>query len=169
MPASGSSRMHEPWVRHEPGAMPAYSDTAWQPTDRVPRALGRPRDIGFLVSPQPPVVPFAGIAFRRSTRGGRLAQSLSNEQLHHLARHGAEARLKELEAEIAAIRAAFPDLAGTYRRGRPRRPTSRGAVATHDARPRRRRRNRMSAAARKAVSDRMKKYWAGRRAEKGGR
>jgi hypothetical protein len=80
---------------------------------------------------------------------------LNRNDLKHLARLGAKARLEELRQEEAAIRRAFPDLfskaaaasAGTSGRGR-------------------RRRSRMSAAARKAVSDRMKKYWAERRKTK---
>lgn len=79
-----------------------------------------------------------------------------------LARKGAQHRLEELQAEIAALKRNFPGLAeragaavstvvgrtevevkGTVTRGR-----------------------RMSAAARKAVSERMKKYWAARRTGK---
>ena len=74
---------------------------------------------------------------------------LSKEQLRRLARVGAQARLEELRAEEAAIRRGFPDLAA---KGRP----AKGG----------RRRSRMSAAARKAVSERMKKYWAERRKAK---
>ena len=69
---------------------------------------------------------------------------LSREQLRRLARLGAQARLEELKREEAAIRQAFPDLGRTVSAGG-------------------RRRSRMSAAARKAVSERMKKYWAARR------
>ena len=63
-----------------------------------------------------------------------------------LARRGAEVRLAELSEEIKAIYAAFPDL----RRGAPPAAS-------------RRRRKPMSAAQKKAVSARMKKYWAERR------
>ncbi len=94
-----------------------------------------------------------------------MPNSLSQEQLRQLARHGAAARIEELESEIAAIRAAFPDLRGY--RGRPGRPI--GGVAKGEAPTRRTRRRRsMSAAARRAVSERMKKYWAARRAKKAG-
>jgi hypothetical protein len=78
-----------------------------------------------------------------------MPSSLSNEQLRVLARHGAAHRIAELEAEIAAIRRAFPRIA----------TQSPGS----ESQPGRRRRRRMSAAARKAVSERMKKYWATRR------
>jgi hypothetical protein len=81
---------------------------------------------------------------------------LSRDVLQQLARLGAKARLGELRSEEAAIRSAFPDLFGA----RSRQSSSDGAE------PRRRRRG-MSAAARKAVSARMKKYWAARRKAKG--
>ena len=80
---------------------------------------------------------------------------LTREELQRLARLGAKSRLEELRREEAAIRRAFPDLFG----GRGRQPAS--AAGT----PARRRRKGMSATARKAVSDRMKKYWAARRKE----
>lgn len=85
--------------------------------------------------------------------------SLSTEHLHQLALLGAYARMNELKAEVDAIRRAFPDLSG--RRGRPAATanSAEGAGPT----PRRRRRT-MSAAQRKAVSERMTKYWAARRA-----
>jgi len=70
---------------------------------------------------------------------------------------GAKARLEELRQEEAAIRKAFPDLFS----GRGRQKTM-GAAA--GAAPKKR--SHMSAAARKAVSARMKKYWAARRSAK---
>ena len=82
---------------------------------------------------------------------------LSREAMQRLARLGAKSRLEELRSEEAAIRRAFPDLFG---RGRGRQ-----AAATPAAGGGRRRRG-MSAAARKAVSVRMKKYWADRRKAK---
>lgn len=75
--------------------------------------------------------------------------SLTRDQLTELARHGAAARIHELEQEIAAIRSAFRGL-GVARRGGARKH-------------RRRAGRRMSAANRKAASLRMKKYWAARR------
>ena len=83
---------------------------------------------------------------------------LSRVELKGLARLGAKARLEELRREEAAIRRAFPDLF----RGRGRTEDAAGDGAG-GGRRRRRRRSRMSAAARKAVSVRMKKYWASRR------
>jgi hypothetical protein len=64
--------------------------------------------------------------------------------------------LEELQREEAAIRRAFPDLFGRGRGRRAGAPVAAGA----------RRRRGMSAAARKAVSIRMRKYWADRRKAK---
>jgi hypothetical protein len=80
---------------------------------------------------------------------------LTREELQRLARLGAKSRLEELRREEAAIRRAFPNLSGA-RRGR---ASGRTAVPA-------RRRRKMSAAARKAVSARMKKYWAAQRKAK---
>jgi hypothetical protein len=118
-----------------------------------------------------------------------LPTALSSDQLRNLAAHGAKARLLELESEMAAIRAAFPDLAGaTKERGRSRNPAGgkrkRSKISVEGRRriaeaqrkrwaalksdtatsQRPRKRASMSAAARKAVSERMKTYWAQRRA-----
>jgi hypothetical protein len=85
--------------------------------------------------------------------------NLNQDQLRRLARLGAVARLEQLRQEEAAIRAEFPELFG-----RGRRPA---AVADNTAGGRRRRRRKaMSPAARKAVSERMRKYWAARRKAK---
>jgi hypothetical protein len=78
---------------------------------------------------------------------------LSFDQLRELARDGAKVTLSRLRAEITAIERTFPELALTG----PRKAL-RKSVATA-----RKRTRRMSAAARKAVSQRMKKYWAERR------
>ena len=80
---------------------------------------------------------------------------MDRAELLRLARAGAATRLNELRAEEAAIVRAFPDLRG----GRRTQPKSDGSEPVG----RRRTRRRMSAAARKAVSERMKKYWAARR------
>ncbi|HVG73595.1 MAG TPA: hypothetical protein VM819_21965 [Vicinamibacterales bacterium] len=79
--------------------------------------------------------------------------NLNQEQLRRLARLGAVARLEQLREEEAAIRAEFPELFGG------RRGTGRAKEATS----RKRRRAAMSAAQRKEVSERMRKYWAERR------
>lgn len=81
-----------------------------------------------------------------------MAAQLGRQEMYRLARLGAESRLAALELERAGILRSFPDLAGA--RG------GSGVRASGGQAPRR---NRMSAAARKAVSVRMKKYWANRR------
>jgi hypothetical protein len=80
---------------------------------------------------------------------------LSIERLRELARTGAETTLKQLRAEIIAIERTFPELALPNRKqiGRSVERVTR-------------RTKRMSAAARKAVSQRMKRYWAERRKAK---
>lgn len=96
------------------------------------------------------------------------------------ARRGAETRIAELNRELETIYGAFPDLRPA-RRGRPaaskvvvnheeqftgRRP-GRAAAATAtsaEAGARKtRRRRKMTAAERKAVGERMRKYWAARK------
>jgi hypothetical protein len=80
--------------------------------------------------------------------------TLDRQELYRLARLGAEARLRALEIERTQILRSFPGLkAGTTQAA----PS--GAVGSVPAR----RRRQMSAAERKSVSVRMKKYWAERR------
>jgi hypothetical protein len=98
--------------------------------------------------------------------------------LKSLARIGAATRLAELEREIAALRRVFPGLrvlsVDVVEARDPR--ASAEKVAKKGARkapkqaasknPRRGRQTPMTAAEKKAVSDRMKSYWAARRADK---
>ena len=86
----------------------------------------------------------------------RSSSRLSNDRVRELARSGAETLLKQLRAEIIAIERTFPELALPARRRQVRRVVAR---ATSRGRS-------MSAAARKAVSARMKRYWAERRKAK---
>jgi hypothetical protein len=79
--------------------------------------------------------------------------NLNRDELRRLARLGAMARLTQIRAEEAAIREEFPELFG-------------GSAAKAARRQGRRGRKGMSAAARKAVSERMRKYWAERRKAK---
>lgn len=82
--------------------------------------------------------------------------ALDQQKLREYARVGAAARLAALDHERAAILRAFPGL----------KPVA--SLNEDDGRvrvTRRRGRRRMSAAARKAVSARMKRYWAARRKE----
>jgi hypothetical protein len=100
------------------------------------------------------------------------------------ARQGAEARWQQLQAELASLVDAFPHLTGASKGGRGRRRESvalseagneavtrrgrgcRRAAATATAAQgggSQRKRSKMTAAQKKAVSLRMKKYWADRR------
>ena len=81
------------------------------------------------------------------------SRGLSAERIRELAQEGAAKALNQLRAEVIAIEQTFPELALPQRRRQIRQ-----AVATA-----RKRGRAMSAAARKEVSLRMKKYWAERR------
>jgi hypothetical protein len=83
---------------------------------------------------------------------------MRRDELLRFARSGAEARIQELKREIESIYATFPDLRGSagVRRRVP-------GVTVRVGRPRR---QSWTAAQRKAVSDRMRKYWAARKASK---
>jgi hypothetical protein len=85
--------------------------------------------------------------------------TLPTFDLKAYARRGAEARIAELTAELNDIHKAFPDL----RRG----ATTPSATTRGSAGGGRRKRKPMSAAQRKAVGQRMKAYWAARKAKKG--
>ena len=94
-----------------------------------------------------------------------MANTLSRVEVKRLALIGAQSRLDTLNAEIASIVRAFPELS---RGGRAAASTT---AAVGNATPRKgrggRKRNwNMSDAQKRAVSERMKKYWAGRRKEK---
>ena len=77
--------------------------------------------------------------------------------LKEYARRGAEARVAELTTELSEIYRTFPGL-----RTRGGGAASAGAAGVR----RRRRRKPMTAAQKRAVSVRMKKYWAARRKAK---
>jgi hypothetical protein len=97
-----------------------------------------------------------------------------------LALLGARARVAQLQEEINELQRAFPDLGsrdgGTAPRRRGRRPkaTLESPVQQTDGLPEEaaapvRKRKPMTAAQKKSVGERMKKYWAARRkAEKRG-
>jgi len=80
-------------------------------------------------------------------------RGLSIERLREMARAGAETALNQLRAEIIAIERTFPELALPKTRRAVRR-----SIKTAQKRGRE-----MSAAARKAISVRMKRYWVERR------
>lgn len=81
-------------------------------------------------------------------------EGLSPERLKELARASAEAMLARLHAEVIAIERTFPELRQSQR-------TITRSVQTATKRARK-----MSAAARREVSRRMKRYWAERRKAK---
>jgi len=83
----------------------------------------------------------------------RPSRTVSAERMREWAISGAEAALKQLRAEIIAIERTFPELA---------LPRARHAIR-QSATTVGRQAYTMSVAARKAVSARMKKYWAERR------
>jgi hypothetical protein len=86
---------------------------------------------------------------------------MTDSKLRDLARLGAEARLRSLEEERQTIVGMFPDLrTGVASRGRVHNAVT--DLLPLAATPRRRR---MSLAMRKAVGERMRAYWATRRAE----
>ena len=77
--------------------------------------------------------------------------TLAAAELQRLARLGAIARLKEIEAEATAIRRAFPGLRGG------------GKPATARERMPARRKRQVSPEAREAARKRMQDYWARRK------
>ncbi|KHO48489.1 MAG: hypothetical protein QT00_C0001G0507 [archaeon GW2011_AR5] len=106
-------------------------------------------------------------------------EGFDSEVIRELVRRGVEARLHELKsvlAEVEKIRRLFPDI---YQRvvNEPSVPLkTSGKKRTSGAKPRKdigvpqkkrgSKRRGMSAAERKAVGERMRKYWAERRKEK---
>lgn len=81
---------------------------------------------------------------------------MKTDMQKQFARIGAQHRLGQLRVEQALILQLYPGL----------KPLGEVVVGTATPSAPRRRRRTMSAAARKAVSARMKKYWAGKRASK---
>jgi hypothetical protein len=93
---------------------------------------------------------------------------LAQFDLKSYARHGAKARLRELAEEARQILKVFPDLSASV--DEDELPVNfilrKGARNAASGTPVRRRRRKMTAAERKAVGARMKKYWAARRQAK---
>jgi hypothetical protein len=93
--------------------------------------------------------------------------ALTDDQVHQLARHGARARILELEREIAAIRDSYPDQDPVAQPAVRRR-----AVKPHSTAAKRvpgqvtKRHWKMTPEQRQEVSERMKAYWANRRGAK---
>jgi hypothetical protein len=78
---------------------------------------------------------------------------LSAERVRELARSSAESLLNRLRAEVIAIERTFPELALPQKRH----------AAVKSAKSARKRARALTTEARKAVSERMTKYWAERR------
>jgi hypothetical protein len=108
-----------------------------------------------------------------------VAHELSKDDLRRFARLGAMRRLEDIRVEEAAIRAAFPELfsgdrpaarvAKTAKSAKNAKNAGASTTPEKAAAPKKaRKRSTMSPAMRKAVSERMKKYWAGRRKAKNG-
>jgi hypothetical protein len=91
-----------------------------------------------------------------------LPPRLTRQELLRLARLGAHARLTELRAEVAAIEALLGP--GTPKRGRPAKMKATAQAVTPSTRGRARGKPRWTAAQRQAVAERMKAYWARRKA-----
>lgn len=81
----------------------------------------------------------------------------TTNDMRHWARLGAEQRLHQLAQETAAIHAAFPEL-------RQVRPSGKASLAA--AAKAKRRRPRLSADARKRISEAQKARWAKQKAQK---
>jgi hypothetical protein len=91
-----------------------------------------------------------------------MANTLSRVEVKRLALIGAQSRLDALNAEINSIVRAFPELS----RGRATAATAVSNDTPRKGRGGRKRNWNMSDSQKRAVSERMKKYWAGRRKEK---
>jgi hypothetical protein len=91
----------------------------------------------------------------RPGEGDSVAKKIGDSTLREFALVGARAKYAALQAELASLVAAFPELA-----------RSRGARKAKAPGRKRGRKKPMTAAERKAVSERMQKYWAERRAGK---
>jgi len=88
---------------------------------------------------------------------------LAKSSLMEYARRGAQARIAELHDELNEIYRQFPD------QRRAGKQAMKAVAETLNVRLRRRKRKPMTAAQKKAVSARMKKYWAGKRKAKASR
>jgi len=86
-----------------------------------------------------------------------VAKKIADSELRGFALVGARARLGALQAEVASLLTTFPELRGG-------KGATGGARLPRGKKPGRKRP--MSAAEKKAVSERMRKYWAERRAGK---
>jgi hypothetical protein len=89
-----------------------------------------------------------------------MARQLSDDELKQFAKLGAQARLEQIEVERRAILRAFPGLAAA----KPAAAEAGEARAKAQAPSKKtRKRRKMTAAEKKASSERMKKIWAARK------
>jgi hypothetical protein len=88
---------------------------------------------------------------------------MNKSELVQYARLGAVQRLRDLQAEMAAIQQTFPDLVGNRGRLIKQRTGTNGISATATSAPIRKRRT-MSAKARAAISKAQKARWAKQKA-----
>jgi hypothetical protein len=91
--------------------------------------------------------------------------ALRRQELRQLAITGAQAKIKELDALRMALLREFPELSSSSPRV-PGRRTKTARVRSEASRGRRRTR-RFTAAQRRAISVRMKRFWAERRKKNG--
>jgi hypothetical protein len=94
-----------------------------------------------------------------------MIRPMSKTSMHDYARIGAAVRLAEIKLEIAAIRDAFPDMAGQSEKRRRGRPKAQAAGSEPEPQGSAAPKRKMSAAARKSISDAQKKRWAAQRAK----
>ena len=123
------------------------------------RGSGRQRESasGYAILPFSPLRLFFPVSIRLTETRVSVAKRVD---LRRWALVGAEQRLVQIADETAAIHRAFPEL-----RGRAKRSSS---TDSSDSPPRKhRRRRKMSAEARKRISDAQKARWAKQRASGG--
>jgi hypothetical protein len=87
--------------------------------------------------------------------------ALSRQELRQLAITGARAKIKELESQRMALLEEFPELNSSSQRAPTRR--AKMAKASLKTSSTRRRTRRFTAAQRRAISHRMKRFWSERR------
>jgi hypothetical protein len=92
-----------------------------------------------------------------------MANRLTNEELKRLARLGALARLKQLEEERRTILRAFPGLIAETGHQAPTAGRQSGEDAPGAPKKKARKRRKMTAAEKRAASERMLKYWAAKK------
>lgn len=96
-----------------------------------------------------------------------MPKGLNPADINKYARIGAAVKLAELEREIAALRRTFPGLSSAGIAAKSPAAAGAKSVAASKTAQRRGRKRPMTAAERKAVSERMKRYWAERNKAKG--